>query len=169
MKKSHFFIYPVCFFLLALCGCEGTSDHTTVPGTFSNEQINERTEDCEECPVDYCCCLLELRAGEDYAKIHLCGLSDGTFACGPYDPPGSCEDFSGAGQEPELFDFGPTGVAVCVEKNGVVRIQNTSGEAVQVRFTCQHDVINPQWVNLSLANGEVVFLTTNGSCTLSAC
>jgi hypothetical protein len=169
MKKIHFFIYPVCFFLLALCGCEGTSDHTTVSGTSPNELISERTEEsCEACPNDYCCCYIELWHGATSASLSLCGLEDGTYACGPFDPD-PCDEFSGAGEDVVLSDSsGPTYVIVCVEENGIIRIYNTGGTTT-IRITCQYDHISPQFIEKTLTNEQEVFYSLNGSCYMTPC
>lgn len=160
------------FFLTGLftLSCEKTGIQTTVSEISREQKISTRTvEDCEDCPVDYCCCSIELWNGTDVADLSLCGFSNGTYMCGTYIPPGNCSQFHGIGEDILLEDDDITRVIVCKEENGIFRIQNNTNATITIRITCHADQTIAQFKTKTLATMEVVFYSTDDGCFLTEC
>jgi hypothetical protein len=90
--KTQLHVILLCLAGLAFCiGCEkatvqAENQYKTPQGEWIN--ITPRTVDrCEDCPVEYCCCAIEIWALTDEADIDVCGFSNGTYLCGTFDPP----------------------------------------------------------------------------------
>jgi hypothetical protein len=173
--KTQFHIILLCLAGLAFCiGCEKTTvqadnQYKTPQGGWIN--ITPRTvEDCDDCPVDYCCCAIEIWGFTDEADISVCGFSNGGYLCGTFDPPGTtCPNVAGIGEDIVLEDDGLRRVAVCKDKNGSFRIFNNGGTTITVRMTCRYDLTNPVWTIINIPGHSAVYYSTDSNCALSSC
>lgn len=156
-----------CLFYIS---CEKTG-YLNQKEITDNQRISNRTvEDCEDCPLDYCCCSIELWGTTTIAPLNLCGFSNGASMCGTYNPPGNnCANFSGVGENILLESPDDRGVIVCKEENGVFRIANTSNNPVTLRMTCQADQTVPTFVIINIPGTSVVFYSTDDDCLLTEC
>jgi len=84
--------------LFALQSCEKSPiQKSSLPEDLV--QLIEYRSSCEECPgIDECCCGVWVQnVMTGFAKIGLCGTSDGTDSCSGEEV-GECPSFSGGGQ-----------------------------------------------------------------------
>ncbi len=171
MEKYKFFLILTCMTCLFYISCEKTGIQTTETEISDEQKISTRTvEDCEDCPVDYCCCSIELWSGTEVANLQTCGFSNGTYECGTFDPPGNCSDFHGFGDDFILEESpGNPRVIVCKEENGFFRIYNNTNAQIVIRMTCQADVTVPVFVLITIPAFSFVYYSTDGSCLLSEC
>ena len=166
MKNTTIFISVIFSFLYT--GCEKADLQNSTPN--DTVQITNRVvDDCEDCPVDYCCCAIELYGFTDDAEISVCGFTNGVYLCGTFDPPGTCANLTAGGEDIHLLDPNNIRVLVCKEENGVFRIFNNESFQITIRITCQFGSTNPQWVVLTIPAHTEVFYSTNGQCGLTAC
>ena len=170
MKNNVNFLIMLCLSLLVLqYGCEKT-ELQKASSTDAIKITNRTVDGCEDCNVD-CCCTIQLWEPSDEADIDVCGFtSSDEFSCGQYDPPGSCAEFSGHGENIILSDPSNPRVYICKEPNGVFRIFNNDASSVTLRISCQADEItNPDYVILTIPANSAVFYSTDGSCVLTEC
>jgi hypothetical protein len=74
MKKIHFPIYLLCFFLMAIdYGCEKADLQKAV---VTQEPVVPRdpTIECDDCPVDYCCCAIQWLETDPNPVFTFCGV-----------------------------------------------------------------------------------------------
>ena len=141
------------------------SPATPFPATGA---LADRADDCGDCPVDDCCCGIELLTDVS-VTIELCGTSDGPSDCGPFDPGGSCSTVQGGGQSFNLiFSTNPRGV-FCMDKNADFMIGNTGNNAIQIRVTCQNDLTNPQSDTITIPAQTRVYYHNDGDCEVDPC
>ncbi len=127
-------------------------------------------EGCDDCPIDYCCCAIEIWGFTTAANISVCGFSNGNYICGTFDPPGTaCPNVSGYGEDIALDYTNLPHVAVCKDKNGVFRIYNNEDYAITIRITCEYNVTSPNWTVINIPEGEDVFYSTSSNCGLALC
>ena len=140
----------------------------------SDAKIHSRIDcpvtDCQQCPVDDCCCAIQLLSDDGGLELELCGTSGpclSEMACEDEDP-GTCPDILGF---IEVIDF-PTQfstVYFCVAKNSPFAIKSATNQA-QVRVTCQIGQTTPTWVTINLNTPpDKPYWETDGSCDLTAC
>ena len=175
-------MYYLAFFSLlsaaTYLGCEKTgippagevlleSPSTPAPATGA---LADRADDCGDCPVDDCCCGIEiLSGGLPQADIVLCGTSDGTDNCGPVSPGGGCPTISGGGQSFTLnISTNPRHI-FCISKNAAFEIGNLESGSIRIRITCQAELTNPQDSILTIPATSKVYYQTNGDCEVDPC
>lgn len=168
MKKNQI-LHIVCFFLLAFnYACEKADLQKS--STVDDVKIENRDvpDDCEDCPVDDCCCLVQMTQGS--ATLDLCGTSSPLFsttACGPTIA-GGCTisgylltTFLDASGSPSSYHF-------CMAKGTPFYIQ--SSHIATARITCQAGAANPQTVSVTFNTpGGKAYYSVNESCELVPC
>lgn len=163
-------VLPIFMCMIALFvfgACENTDQHASI--LTDKIQIDPRTvDDCEDCPVDYCCCTI-LSLEITTIDISVCGFSNGDYLCGVYTPGGNCSQFSGIGEDITFTPPSNLRVYLCKEKNGVFSIFNAESFTVSVRLSCQVDITNPQFININIPAHSFVFFSTNSDCELEQC
>jgi hypothetical protein len=175
MKFTIYFYILVCMAISLFAACEKPALHDGNGAGDNSPQgewirLTPRTVDeCEDCPVDYCCCAIELWAFTNEADISVCGFSNGDYLCGTYNPPGDCDDISGIGEDILLTYPDLTGVLVCKEESGAFRIFNNGGSTITIRMTCEYDLTSPTWTVITIPAHSEVFYATDGDCELSQC
>jgi len=125
-----------------------------VPTADTEEQILQMRSDCN--------CAFTVQSGGT-AQVDLCGV-DGTDACGPFTPPGTC--FS---VDPTIEDGGrsyttDSGGTFRVVGGHVFAVTNTGTNTITLVFDCGGDT-----QTIPLPSGQRAFLATDGSCNLSDC
>ncbi len=168
MKYSHIFNIMICFFLLTIAySCEQADIKKS--STNPDGLISLRADDCDDCSVGCCCCVIEALIPTTMT-LSLCGTcDDGTMPCGPFSPSAPCSTFSGV-VKPLTFAPGHTRQFFCVPEGGSFRIQNTTaGQTVIFRFTCRPDVTPPTYVNVTLGPTNSMFFHNDGSCIAAGC
>ncbi len=128
-------------------------------------------EDCEECPVGYCCCGIELAGTATSAQLIFCGAyspDTPTTPCGTSSPPSPCAAISGSQKTINLSSSGHGRELFCVPAGGSFSITNI-GIATTIRFTCQVEETEADFEEISLGVDETVFFDSNGSCFLEEC
>lgn len=150
--------------------CEKSSIHESRVENSIQIPLGPRTvEDCEDCPIDYCCCWIEIWGLTSDADISICGFSNGDYSCGIFFPGGNCDAFGGLGEDLDLDEIEQPRVLLCKEKNGVFRIANNTGVLISLKITCQAAVTNPQYELVFIPNGGVVYYYTNSDCEVEEC
>lgn len=139
---------------------------TPVPASGA---LTSRADECEDCPVDDCCCGIELFGSTFSADIELCGTSDGSDSCGPFSPGGGCGTISGGGQSFTLTDVTNPKKLFCMDKNAAFQIGNTSNSSIQIRVTCQENLASPLYDTITIPAQSRIFYQTNGDCELDPC
>jgi len=166
MQNIGIYKILICFSLLWLTySCEKSADQTTTNKVALNEQLGTRTplDLCEDCPVGCCCCGIENVSPPAYT-LNVCGLCEGDYHCGPYSPGTPCSTFSGLGKD-IMFTSIHVHEIICIEPGASFRIYNPSGTlTVYFRFSCQYDVTNPSFTNVSLTPGQSKYFHLDGDC-----
>lgn len=166
MKNLPFaYLLTVCFAIL-IGACEKTADQASKGVTTQSSAISPRTilTECDECPIGCCCCGIESVSPSSGFNLEICGLCEGDYHCGPYSPNSPCSTFSGLGKN-VMFTTTHVKEIICIEPGASFRIYNPSGgTTVYFRFSCQYDVTNPSFVNVSLTPGEFKYFHNDGEC-----
>lgn len=150
-------------------GCERAELQKSSP--IDNEKITSRGDDCTDCPVEDCCCFVELVAGSS-ATLIFCGTSGpevSTQSC-DFDVDG-CPTTSGYSFTTMLDDTNDPSEFFCMQKNTAFRIAIANGSAT-LNVTCQYGQMNPQVLNFSLssiAGPNRRYFTVDGDCELTEC
>ena len=137
----------------------------------SQQKIEARDhciDDCNDCPVDDCCCVIEALSG-NLVNLTWCGVSDPCVSSTPCSgSAGGCNisgsEFYGtinygAADYTELF---------CVPKGRAFYVQPGIGQTGTARMTCQLGQANPTYVNITW-NGNKVYYSTGNDCSLTSC
>jgi hypothetical protein len=171
MKKSFMLYIIACmpsFFLFVSCE---QSELQTTEKADTTLQVTPRTpvEDCEDCPINNCCCVVEILA-DGPASLLFCGVYSGMAGstCGTFTPPSPCATVSGVSSTISLNLMSPTRQVFCLPTGGSFRLENT-GADVTIRITCQYDEVNPDWEYIILDADEVLFFDSNTGCFLVEC
>ena len=164
MKNITFFSFIVCSALLLLPSCEKSGDQFTTKFVPGKEQITTRTADtCEDCPNGCCCCNIAIAHLTTVANLSICGVCEGDYLCGTYSPPSPCSSVSGQGQDIILTTLIPRKV-FCVPAGGSFRIFNNGDEDVDLSFTCQFDMIDPDVHDITIPAHQSRFFVSDGEC-----
>ncbi len=153
-------------FLFLNTGCEKSADQTQNQNTTQIQQLSPRTvlDECEDCPIGCCCCGIESVSPPSGFNLEICGLCEGDYHCGSYSPNSPCSMFSGPGKN-VMFTSTHVKEIICIEPGASFRIYNPSGSlTVYFRFSCQYDITNPSFVNVSLMPGEFKYFHNDGDC-----
>lgn len=156
--------------VLVFSSCD-QSEHQVKAQLDTTQQITNRTiEECDDCPIDYCCCGMELISDNVSAQVLFCGAyfaMTGT-PCGPISPGGSCSTISGTSGTLTFPMIGSKHL-FCVPSGGSFMIQNVSGFTIRIRFTCQYNETNPDEATITLTNNQIVYYQADGDCFISPC
>ena len=156
---------------MAMPACEKSIDQSQASILDTNSQISTRegTECSQVCPIDCCCCGIEM-VGFTMFDLELCGLCEGDYLCGPHsaDPP--CSTVSGIGRDLTFIYPGSARHIFCVEPGASIRIFNPSSTlTVSFRFTCEIFLTPPPYMNITLKPHEEKFFYNDGSCMVEGC
>lgn len=168
MKHSFFFVILTCSMLLmAMTACERSELQKSAINDTNSISTRE-VADCDDCPIDHCCCGLQLVNTATPIFFRLCGTSDGTGSCS-YSPPGPCSSINGGGQSKTL-QFTDPKLLFCMAKGNSLSVWNTNllTPAI-VTLTCQEDVANPQTILDTIPAGMTHFYLINNSCIGDEC
>jgi hypothetical protein len=169
MKNIMYFSIMICTSLLLLISCEKSPDQFSIKFIPGNEQIFYRTtESCEDCPNGCCCCNIQIVNSTTFADLSFCGVCEGDYLCGTFSPPYPCSSISGQGQDIILSNLHPRAF-FCIPEGGSFRIFNNGGTNVDVSFTCQHDILNPDTHNITIPAHQSVFFVSDGECFVIGC
>ena len=169
MKNNHLFYILLCVFTLSgLISCEKAE--ILKSSVKDDKTITLRTDDCDDCPVNDCCCEIVVTSGS--VTLEICGTTGNrlsTNSCGPVtNPPGSCNPV------PSTYYLGPIILGMggsqifCVPVNSTIMFNVTSGNA-NVDITCQKGQSTPQTVSTSFSLGNRYFFGTDGDCVIGPC
>ena len=127
-------------------------------------------DDCEDCPVDDCCCVVELLSVGP-ATLHFCGTTGpclSTMACGASGL-GNCPDLSGFRETITLQNTSDRDL-FCVSKNAPFGVSAPIGSTPTIRIHCQPGMINPPWVTIQLNTPpNKPYWSTDSDCLLTSC
>ncbi len=167
MKKNHFIAIILCFLIIALnVGCERTELQQSSANI--SERITPRSEFCNDCAEDDCCCYVELQnPGMSSASLRLCGTADGLGSC-TGTPPSSCASFSGGGKVASLSPMNPK-QGFCMVKGNAFYIQNVGAGAAVIKISCQNDVTSPQIIFVTIPSPGIYYYGTNDACEIAVC
>jgi hypothetical protein len=151
--------------MFALLACENSEIQKSITDKV---MIEQRQPNCDNCPVEDCCCRVALN-GSSAAALTFCGttnpeLSSSHCSVDLVD----CNDISGYYWTHNLFTPGNTDEYFCVAKNSSFMI-GVGTVGANLTLTCQVGQANPQVINLSLGAGEKFYYTADGDCELTAC
>lgn len=156
--------------LAILPACERTELQKSIN---DSEKIKQRlVEDCEECPnMDDCCCALALVNPQNEITIQLCGTTDGDQAtCDAGDPPGGCEEIDGLGQSSFTLNEGQPRVYFCMQEvHGLLIKATVVSGTVNLTFTCQVGLANPQTINIQFTSTGSKFFEVSDGCIVGEC
>jgi hypothetical protein len=163
--KNSLILYLLCFCLSAFwMSCEKAD---LQKASKDDKSITERTDDCENCPIDDCCCAVELN-GSSAADLIFCGTHSGIGLCNFPNPPGPCSAFSNGGTHFSLNSSTPYGV-FCMVKGNSFSIYNNAVGSVSVKVSCQHDQTHPQTLTVTIPGGTYYYFLNNSDCELTQC
>ena len=171
MKKSFMLYIIACmssFFLFVSCE-QNELQKNEKPDTTLPVTPRTPVEDCEDCPVDNCCCVIEILFGGP-SNLLFCGVYSGMAGstCGTFTPPSPCATVSGISTTIPLNLMNPTRGLFCLPTGGSFRLENT-GQEITIRITCQYGDITPDWEYIVLEEDEVLFFDSNSGCFLVEC
>lgn len=171
--KNLFLIYILACMasLFLFVSCEQSELQTTTkPNTTLPVTTRSAIEDCEDCPIDYCCCEIELLSPNMISQVLFCGAYLGTpgTSCGPFNPGSPCSTISGISSS-QFFSGSGDRHLFCAPTGGSFCIQNTSGFEIRIRFSCQYDVTNPDEQIITLGLNGIACFNNNSNCELSPC
>jgi hypothetical protein len=164
MKNNHLSNIITCLaFLFLMPSCDTGEIHKS--GPKADLLIEPRNiEDCEDCPVDDCCCAIALIEGANLS-IDLCGTST------PNKPStlcnstvGSCNISGFIFTLPLLTSSDPLQY-FCMPTNGSFYLRSM-GSGI-VRVTCQAGQVGYQSIDVNLPATRG--FTVNGDCELTGC
>ena len=138
----------------------------------NNVIIQQRAESCDYCPVEDCCCYVELTGGATSADLAFCGTTNpdiSTSTCGPIDLASPCDDISGFYWTEALSSLGNPNEYFCVAKGTSFMLGAGPLTGTNIRFHCQVGQTNPQFITLNLSAGEKHYYTVDDDCELSEC
>jgi hypothetical protein len=163
--KITFSFLILSFVSLIFAACEKTeSNHA------KHERLGIRADDCNDCPVDDCCCYVELD-GSTSAVLTFCGTTNpdiSSTVCGPIAMQDPCPDVSGYYWNTTLNSFSNPNEFFCVAKQSSIMI-GVGNAPTNLTLTCQYGQISSQVLNLSLSANEKLFFTADANCGLSTC
>jgi hypothetical protein len=172
MNKIHFSLILTCMFSMFFISCEKAGLQDSIKG---NAEIEYRViEDCEDCPVQHCCCIIEIDENGGDAELDLCGVytnTSPTTPCGPFSPPSPCSTIPAGGNSPIDLDLliNPRDF-FCLPFGGSFRIYNRGLQTASLKMTCQADeTTNPMFVQFRIDPMEEIFFTETGDCILEEC
>ena len=167
MKNNNFFIIIICsIFILGSTGCERTDLQRSSPYDLVKIEPRE-IEECDDCPLNDCCCAVWLQNSLSSAQLYFCGTSDGNELCSG-DATGICDEFSGGGQY--LFlNTGTPKRGFCVDPGQGFWVRNLGDNPAYIYITCQDDVTGPQTLTITLQPSEILYIGSNGECEIFEC
>lgn len=172
MKNPFLFYILACMTSIFLFfSCEQSELQTKVKADDTIPLTNRSgLEDCEDCPIDDCCCVVEILSGSS-VDILFCDVYSGKSGstCGTFTPAAPCGTISGISTTISLdMNLAPRSL-FCVPPGGSFRMLKTMPAGnVLVRITCQYNQVNPDWENVPLSTNPVYFYV-DGECTLLGC
>lgn len=171
MKKSFMLYIIACmssFFLFVSCE---QSELQTTPKADTTIPITTRSaiEECEDCPIGYCCGAIELLQSGMYT-IQFCGVYTGMSGtpCGPFSAGSPCSTISGSSSSIMLDGMGDR-MLFCVPTDGSFRIYYSGTGTVDVRITTDYDVVNPDWEYVELDSSTPAYFYADENCSLTEC
>jgi len=178
MKMNFYFIWS-CFTLFCLAmlmvSCSKEVETTEVLMPNVSLESTERTSciTCNQCPVDFCCCRIDIIAPNmDNADLLVCGNLFASLSCPPIDScfvaaAGNCPEIRGA-----LFLFEVEhniSFLYCQEEESAIHITNTETFTIRVRVTCMIDEITTMFTDLIIPGGESATVYVDGDCEPEEC
>jgi hypothetical protein len=162
MKTFHFLYFIFCCLGIVYLSCEKAEYQNKVA---DSGRIAPRTESCDQCPEEDCCCGVQL-LGDQQTDLIICGSSSPdvtTTTCGFM--VGSC-NVSGFELPITLVNHLDKGL-FCMPQNAGFSIHASPGAVLRV--SCQNGVTNPWYQDVTISNGGTVYMTNNGSCQVGFC
>lgn len=149
-------------------------DNTDIPVHHAKDgqSLTNRTEDCTDCPMNDCCCMMEYQSGAGDLFIEFCGstgLRLSTEVCELDNPPSPCDPIEGYYLGPVPLNGTITRQLFCMDENSSLVINVTGSGSVTVSITCQVDETSPQTINVTLTAGNRYFFNADGSCEIEQC
>ena len=169
MKNTVFSISFICsLFFLMITACERTElQKSTLDRT---QNLTTRSEFCENCDEDDCCCAVELQfPNSSTATLRLCGTADGTITtCSDPTPPSPCSAISGGGKA-FVLNLNDPKEGFCMVKGNSFYVRNAGIADADIKITCQHDITGPQIITVTIPPGQTYYYGTNSSCEIAVC
>ena len=158
-------------FIMGTTSCERTEIQKSFPKDDS--KITSRTDDCNDCPDNDCCCEIEWISGSTLT-YEICGATGNrlsTSPCGPIaNPPGSCP---GVLQTYYLGPFNlsqsPSNQLFCVPEMATFLLNVTGSGTASIGITCQLGQTSPQTIITSVSATNRYYFDTDGSCEIALC
>ena len=156
-----------CLFYIS---CEKTGIQVTDKNSEQIRITTREVEDCEECPLEYCCCAVELAGLSTQASLYFCGAYDEDVPTVPcsQSPSSPCSSISG-GRKTVTLNSLATRELFCVPVGGSFSIYNNGSNSVTLRFTCQAGVIEPDFETITIGSGNYAYFFADGDCILTQC
>jgi hypothetical protein len=154
--SSFLFILTSMSFLFLLPSCENSDPQVKADTGLPVEPRS--IDDCEDCPVDYCCCAVEIVDPIDNYWLQFCGVYTNMAGspCGPFSPGSPCGTISGSSSTLQLSSSN-TRALFCVPTGGSFRILKTLGGDVTLRISCDLDQVAPTWFPFNLGSDPVYY------------
>ncbi|HQW02275.1 MAG TPA: hypothetical protein PLR30_07355 [Saprospiraceae bacterium] len=157
MKKTFMLYIMACLTSIFLfASCEKNEPQMKADTILP---ITSRTvEDCDDCPIDNCCCVVEVLDPNDTYTFQLCGVYTGMFGstCGPFTPGSPCGTVSGISTSITLSSAVPRAF-FCIATGGSFRILKTMGNGVTLRISCNADETNPDWFPFNIGDTPLYY------------
>lgn len=131
----------ICLFYIS---CEKTGIQITDKNSEEIRITTREVEDCEECPLEYCCCAVELAGLSTSASLYFCGAYDEDVPTVPcsQSPSSPCSSISGGRKTVNLLATGPSRELFCVPAGGSFSIYNYGGSSVTLRFSVRQELLS---------------------------
>lgn len=168
MKNLNIAYYLSCCLLVTiLFSCEKTDFQKSLMNDHNNIGFRNVPDDCNNCPVNDCCCSVVWTSGPSPTTLTFCGTDDPDVSASEceVDDVGVCNDIMGYTVNRTVSSTDPR-KAFCMQQNSVFGITGTAG--VHLTITCQYGQINPQSYNVVLGTDKAYF-NVNGDCELEPC
>lgn len=156
----------ICFFtVFTMMSCEKTE----IQKTTSVEEVSivPRT-DCQYCPVEHCCCSIEVLT-DDHIEFEFCGTSgskETIVVCGPISITGCNGDIEGYTWVIELDQNEKQ--SFCMEPGTPFMLKVLSGSGT-IRISCQEGETSPQNVTIPVTSPNRYYFNVNGQCVVTGC
>ena len=165
IMRNLFFFIMTCLSMALMMACEQADVQRT--SISDNEKIQKRDvpDDCDDCPVGDCCCLVTLVNGTSPASLSFCGTDDPDLSTTECEAgAGNCSIF-GYTILRMISNLSPN-CFFCMQPNTSFCLQGSSG--AQLAITCQYGQLHPQTIYLTLGSNKVYY-SVDGNCELEDC
>lgn len=146
-------------------GCDKSDQSTSI----QDQQLESRTvASCDNCPIDDCCCAIELQSSGGFADLRLCGTSNGFGLCSPPTPPSPCSSISGGA---DAMTLNSTNIRdlFCMNQGNSFSIYNNGMFDAVIKVSCLYDQTDAQFTFITIEPDEYAYFFNDNGCEHTVC